>query len=113
VHDDGQDRRRNNPVQVPDNPQLTRFTLGSFRSSGSCVPSVLETTNCRVSVPSTAGRIQFPETGYLAIATLRVPSGSRTTSSDVTAAEESESSLFSGLTERLHQRASISLAEIL
>jgi hypothetical protein len=38
--------------------------------------------------PSIAGLIQFPARGYLAIATLTVLSVPRTTSSDVTTAEE-------------------------
>ena len=59
------------------------------------------------------GLIQFPATGNLAMATLRELSGPRTTSSDVTAAEESPSWLLNGPTDRLHHLESRPLAAIL
>ncbi len=113
MHNDGKDCRGNHPIEVSQAQQLTRCTLGSFRSPAAS--RSISIGDHELQGETAFRRRPYPVSGngYLAMATFSELSGPRTTSSDVTAAEESLSWLFNGPTERLHQRDSRSLAAIL
>ena len=89
MHADGKACGYKHPVQIPHDQQLTRWIFGSFRFPSDCNATVLETTSWRTMFPSTAGLIQFPATGCRATATFTVLSAVRTTSSEVSTAEDS------------------------